>query len=43
MSRNIEPTIQIARDAHNNRLQKVRDKPDPQPETSIFANGCFWG
>ncbi|TIB78952.1 hypothetical protein E3Q23_00539 [Wallemia mellicola] len=43
MSRKVEPTIQIARDAFNNRLQKVIDKPDPQPETSIFANGCFWG
>ncbi|TIA89111.1 hypothetical protein E3P99_02217 [Wallemia hederae] len=39
----IEPTIKIARDALENRENNIKNKPDAQPETSIFANGCFWG
>ena len=39
----IEPTIKIARDALENRVNNIKNKPDAQPETSIFANGCFWG
>lgn len=39
----IDPTVKLARDALENREQNIRNKPDAHPETSIFANGCFWG
>ncbi|TIB13666.1 hypothetical protein E3P92_02213 [Wallemia ichthyophaga] len=39
----IQPTIKLARDAAEMRETKIKQLPDPQPETSIFANGCFWG
>lgn len=43
MSRQITPTIKLAKDALEKREKTLKGLPNPQPESSIFANGCFWG
>lgn len=43
MSRQITPTIKLAKDALEKREKTLKGVPNPQPESSIFSNGCFWG